>query len=325
MFPYWSDIEQNTWQNLPYAYLLGQNEPLIHLPKSSKMTQITFADFQSSQSSCLYHEKKGMSLLPSFVGSITVECAIVLPMFLVFCIQLISIISLIQLHSNIEAALHQSVGKLAIQEYLLEQVGISEAGMLEDVVDDFRIRNDIIQYVGRKNMDSSMIMGGSDGLLVSKGTEAKNGQDVLEISVHYYVKPIIGWIGFGGILLGNHCMVKPWTGYVPCELLGTINLDEPFVYVTENGEVYHTDYACTHLQLSIEPIIASLVGSKRNDSGEKYYPCEYCGKGGGSLRYITSQGNRYHTTLNCSGLKRTIYKVPLSEVGGIGPCSRCAA
>ena len=39
--------------------------------------------------------------------------------------------------------------------------------------------------------------------------------------------------------------------------------------------------------------------------------------------YITSQGNRYHTQLNCSGLKRTIYTVPLSQTGGRGRCSKC--
>ena len=39
--------------------------------------------------------------------------------------------------------------------------------------------------------------------------------------------------------------------------------------------------------------------------------------------FITDQGNRFHYDLNCSGIKRTIYMIRLSEVGNRKQCSRC--
>jgi len=52
--------------------------------------------------------------------------------------------------------------------------------------------------------------------------------------------------------------------------------------------------------------------------------CEYCGeKGMVTIVFITSYGNKYHTTTKCPGLKRTIKSIPLSQVKGVNPCQKC--
>ena len=94
--------------------------------------------------------------------------------------------------------------------------------------------------------------------------------------------------------------------------------------MTEYGSVYHKNRSCTHLSLSIQAVASALVSAQRNESGEYYDPCEYCGdKGFVTVVFITSYGNRYHTTAKCRGLKRTVKALRLSEVEGVNACSKC--
>ena len=98
-----------------------------------------------------------------------------------------------------------------------------------------------------------------------------------------------------------------------------------YVYVAENGRVYHRNYNCSYLKPSVSGCPVSGIDTKRNNSGAKYYPCESCCKLGisGGVVYITSYGNRYHTDKSCSGIKRNPSKVKLSGVGTMPPCSKC--
>jgi hypothetical protein len=119
----------------------------------------------------------------------------------------------------------------------------------------------------------------------------------------------------------SQCVVKPWTGYCATVDLGS---DEEMVYVTEYGQVYHKNRSCSHLALSLRVCAYNQISEERNQSGAKYYPCEYCGKNGFvTVVYLTGQGNRYHTSLYCKGLKRTLRYLPLSQVGSLPACKTC--
>ena len=119
------------------------------------------------------------------------------------------------------------------------------------------------------------------------------------------------------------CVVKPWVGYEVAKGKDREE-EEIFVYVTEYGSVYHKQRNCTYLALSISITSMTEVGKEKNASGKSYQACELCGKNNFvSAVYITSYGTKFHTTINCSGLKRTVKSVPLSEVEGKGACSKC--
>ena len=117
--------------------------------------------------------------------------------------------------------------------------------------------------------------------------------------------------------------MKTWTGYVKTYAAGIG--DNELVYVTETGIVYHRNYQCTYLEPSVRSVAKTQLGELRNSSGGIYHLCERCGwmPGNDGNCYVTDYGDRYHTSLSCSGLKRKVYTVPLSEVKGKGACSKC--
>lgn len=121
-------------------------------------------------------------------------------------------------------------------------------------------------------------------------------------------------------------MEKSMTGRAVCRAwIGFQGLEEEEsrVYITPGGSVYHLYADCTHLDLSIRQVSFSYAGTAKNQYGEKYRRCELCREKFCSLVYITDEGNCYHSEKTCSGLKRTVQCVPISEAFGRSCCLRC--
>ncbi|MBR4345241.1 MAG: hypothetical protein IKP88_21470 [Lachnospiraceae bacterium] len=101
--------------------------------------------------------------------------------------------------------------------------------------------------------------------------------------------------------------------------------DTEYVLIAETGKCYHYDYSCPALNVKPSKIRFSEVDKKRNQNGGKYRPCEFCAGKGKEQEdcYITPEGDRYHFDATCQGLKRTISKIPITEVGKRRECKRC--
>ena len=137
------------------------------------------------------------------------------------------------------------------------------------------------------------------------------------------IQPPVPVIGYPGTTIVSCCYMRAWTGY-DVERRAGEDGEESYVYITDNGTAYHRSRACTHLTLSIMLVGKEEAVGMRNASGGKYSPCEKCGGEGSGIVYVTKEGDRYHSTKECSGLKRSVRCIPLSEAGGRTPCSRCA-
>jgi hypothetical protein len=224
-------------------------------------------------------------LLPA---SITVETALILPIFLFAMLSVMYLTDAIRISSD-------NTEKLAEQAYTMAKYAyVGDALMpgngLPDVIDVIGGGDDIIDLVQRYNIDVPF--------------------DLLDTYDPYAV---------------DRVRVRAFTGYDNLrQQAGCEEEPEEMVYVTEYGTVYHRSLGCSHLSLNIRSTDYGSVSKERANDGSKYHACEYCCSLGGrpATVYITDDGNRYHSTLSCGALKRTIREVPLSQAG-LPPCSEC--
>lgn len=241
-------------------------------------------------------------------GSITIEAALAVPMFFLAVIALCYMLEVMSIRTSIRSGM-QSAAKETAQEAYLKPVLIPG-----------EIEKGIIQSVGEERLNKSMVEGGNQGLHCEK-SYISPFTGIMEIRINYQVILPVRIFGRITVPMEESVKVKGWTGY---ETTALGYGEEDVVYITETGMVYHKDYHCTYLELSIKSVLADEVENLRNASQGKYYPCEKCRAMHleGQV-YITDYGNRYHSSISCSGLKRTIYAVPITEAVGKGACSKC--
>ena len=168
-----------------------------------------------------------------------------------------------------------------------------------------------VQKLGKENC--SFIQGKEEGI---QWQEIGIYGEYLQLQITYECKLPVNIFSIKSIPVSQGIRIKKWRGF---EKKDQENTEGIWVYVTPSREVYHKTEDCTHLKLSIQTMECEKVLQ------EGYTPCIRCIKSGKkeAVYYITEEGRRYHSTLSCSGLKRTVYKVKYEEVSDLKECQRC--
>ena len=261
----------------------------------------------------------------SLSASMTLEASIALPLFIFFFVNIIGAIEIIRVQSEMEAVLHQVGNEVTIKAYDIREGenligtggGVLETGALSGYA-IYQVKSEL-----QKRMQNNAVMDGVGGVNMLSSRIMTSG-DIVDIVVDYKVHPIISLIGFKDFMVESRYYGHAWTGYDICDAGDLEEIQEEMVFVTEHGEVYHRDAGCRYLKPKVRSVPYTQLKTIRNRDRKIYYSCEYCGEGvaGGDV-FITDYGERYHTSVSCPGLKRKIYTIPISEVGGRGPCSGC--
>ncbi len=289
--------------------------------------------------------KRSHLLRPLFrrglLAGMSVEAAVVLPLFLIFFVQLGSAMEMIRLHTNLEVALYDTGNRLAVYGSVLsdeEDLDSSLASLVSGIALSYTyVKNELVSALGSSYLESSPLKAGSSSLqfweseiLCGKNTEIANGilasSDTFELVVTYQVSPVFELLGFNSFRMSNHYYGHFWTGY---EISEEATEAQTLVYVAENASVYHTTSSCTHLTLSVSGIASASLDTARNQDGKKYTACEKCCGSGTlpSVVYIATEGTKYHISKTCSGLKRTYSTMTKTQASaaGYGCCSRCGS
>ena len=244
-----------------------------------------------------------------FRGSLAVETALVLPLFLFFIMTLLSVLNLMSFNMKLQQLLYQ------------EGIILSEESFDKGNCEISKIEKDICEALSSSS-DRIPVEGGLYGLDFSESN--LDNPELTEIAVVYTAKLNFDYFNLFRRRFCQNVTFHNWVGYINGLSGNSKEYDEEYVYITEDSEVYHKNRDCTHIRLSIVEVSGSDIGNLRNNYGDKYVPCSHCkAKRGDKTLYITREGNCYHNSLECSGLSRSVTAVPLSKVGSRRPCMRC--
>ena len=235
-------------------------------------------------------------------GSACVEATLVMPLFIVAMVSLYCMGKV----RMAELVVYEAIAECS--EYTAEMVYLNSTNIcapqlyLEQYIDDIEIVKKYIE-------------GGVGGISFF-GSYIDDKQNV-HIKAKYTVRISLPFLPVLSKEKEIEISQRGYTGAFFEEEQSGEALEDVYVYVADNQEVYHTSRLCTYLKLSITNV--SVDAAKERG----YENCHLCGHDTGENVYVTEYGNRYHTSLNCSGLKRTVHRVKKGDVKGLNECSRC--
>ncbi len=269
-------------------------------------------------------------------GSITVEAAFVLPLFVFAMVTILYFFNLIYIQTTMQIQLENTAKIISSstcvttsanvnlnddENSLLEKVVIDTAGTI--AISSLFITDDIREFA-----DNSLIVNGSDGLSFL-GSDVTNTDYPLDIKLSYKVRmPFIPEDVFT-FKLRHRCYFKAFNGKA---LKTNLILGNYYVYVAQNGDVFHKNRLCSYLQRFTE--------LKNEAQLKKEYPsiqlCSFCKQNsnlfsspqlnGVSYVYVTVEYDVYHNSETCPSLQRFLTRMNYEDAKELySPCNRCVA
>lgn len=244
-----------------------------------------------------------------YSASITVEAALIIPIFLFLCIRLISLFELMNTYSQIQMSLFET-----------NQKNVKELHKIE-LQNQWTVSKKVSDYLKEIEFNYKSIKNGKRGFSYIN-TTVLDENDCIDLVVAYQIKPLLE-NNFANTSFLSRCKMRVWTGYDVLKNVQEKNKKE-IAYITETGTVYHTNRKCSHLNLTLKIISKKKSSYATNYNGVTYEACEMCGYLEMSKEIIiTNYGTKYHTNKLCSGIKRTIIGIEIDKIRNRRKCSRC--
>lgn len=232
-------------------------------------------------------------------GSLTVEAALVLPIFLFSMLLFLYIIQCIIYQDRIQWALVRVAREASMEQAVWE---------MEFMKNPVYFTNKLNQYVG-------------SGFSIS-GLRSRVEKDLIFLNAEYTVRLPFRLLPFQNLHFSQSVKTRAFVGVKD---RGGTESEDPIVFIIQTGRVYHKNKSCTYLEPVISKVLLQDMEQLRNLNGGRYKPCSSCTAENqrDSYVYIASYGDRYHRNRNCNRIYHNIIEIKLSEAGKRLPCSKC--
>jgi uncharacterized CHY-type Zn-finger protein len=240
-------------------------------------------------------------------ASFTLEAAVILPLVAAFLAVILFWFRVLEVETEVYAALNYASRQTAAAGTLSENDSaelVLAEGFFLSKLSQAGTAGNYLSSTQKKLLLTNSVLDG----------------DYVDLIADYRIKLPVAFFSVKDIHIRQESKSRKWTGSKPDDADGV------YVYVTETGTVYHLTKECKYLDLSIRRVDPADLVSLRNVSVHKYYECEHCAEKNteNETVYVTDYGDAFHYSVECSGLKRSIYVVLKSEVGEKKLCSKCA-
>ena len=263
------------------------------------------------------NDTKEMPIYASFKkASYTIEAAIIIPVFISIIAFGMFTFRVLQVQSGMQQSIDTASRTMAVSLGASTDSDETESntGLLASTI--ALATAEIV----KNSVPLEFIDGGVAGI---NFLESSADGNYIDVQVSYKMTFPVGLLGKFSFDVNQRARNRKWVGYDVSEN----STDGMYVYITEYGQVYHTNYYCTYLNPSVHIVSASEIADLRNENGAIYYQCKRCKSVASTgVLYITDYGTAYHTDVNCTEIKHNIQKVLYEEVKDtMSPCSKCAA
>ena len=258
------------------------------------------------------HNQERKKVLPftslSLRGSLTIEAALGLSIFLMFSYSLIEPMRWLDHQRIIQAEADALCERLSMEDH------DPLTNMAEEQAEALFLSAKITEKTGKLQK------------LRTEVEIMRDQEDMIYAKVSYCeVIPFL----FGGIRefpVRTVAARRAFTGHRGSLKQNQEDLEEQvMVYVGKDRGRYHWYRDCHYISNEYRTVGADEVREIRNSESKRYRPCEKCGNKAVVQRifYVTPGGECYHTDPACPSMLSYVRQVPLDEVRDLGACSYC--
>jgi hypothetical protein len=300
---------------------------LIKIIRKAKVTlQVHFPLIRKNIS------EKRVLLFASFQakpGSLTIEAAMALPLFLFAVIILMTPLKLLDDGRKMQTALEITGEELSQYVSALKELkrgeDLSAAG-LNELPDGLLhgITEQSILLYARIKMGKYEVYQDAESVSFLKSSVLKD-KETIDLIMNYRIRLPFPILGLKSVPMSARCFRRAWIGNTLLYEDESGDTEE-MVYVGRESTRYHKKRTCHYLYNHIRAVNETDLESIRNTGGGKYKPCSRCSSLAkeGSIVYIMPSGEKFHISRDCTAITAYVRLVPISEVIHLGACSYCS-